>query len=47
MNKFLAGMLTLRIMKIKGYKTEAAFMRYIGLTKEENAAILAGNMFFH
>lgn len=46
-NMFLAGIPALRIMMITGHKTEAAFMRYIGLTKEENAATLAGNMFFH
>lgn len=46
-NMFLAGIPTLRIMKITGHKTEAAFMRYIGLSKEENAATLAGNVFFH
>lgn len=46
-NMFMAGIPALRIMMITGHKTEAAFMRYIGLTKEENAATLAGNMFFH
>ena len=46
-NMFLAGIPALRIMKITGHKTEAAFMHYIGLSKEENAAVLAGNMFFH
>lgn len=46
-NMFLAGIPSLRIMKITGHHTEEAFMHYIGLTKEENAAILAGNMFFH
>lgn len=46
-NMFLAGIPALRIMKITGHKTEEAFMHYIGLSKEENAAVLAGNMFFH
>lgn len=46
-NMFLAGIAALRIMKITGHKTEEAFMRYIGLSKEENAATLAGNIFFH
>lgn len=46
-NMFLAGIPALRIMKITGHKTEEAFMRYVGLSKEENAAVLAGNMFFH
>lgn len=46
-NMFLAGIPAIRIMKLTGHKTEEAFMRYIGLSKEENAAILAGNMFFH
>lgn len=46
-NMFLMGIPALRIMMITGHKTEAAFMRYIGLTKEENAATLAGSMFFH
>lgn len=46
-NMFLAGIPSLRIMKITGHHTEEAFMHYIGLSKEENAAVLAGNMFFH
>ena len=46
-NMFLAGIPALRIMKITGHKTEEAFMHYIGLSKEENASVLAGNMFFH
>lgn len=46
-NMFLAGIPALRIMKITGHKTEEAFMYYIGLSKEENAAVLAGNIFFH
>lgn len=46
-NMFLAGIPSLRIMKITGHNTEEAFMHYIGLSKEENAAVLAGNMFFH
>lgn len=46
-NMFLAGIPALRIMKITGHKTEEAFMHYIGLSREENAAVLAGNMFFH
>ena len=46
-NMFLAGIPALRIMKITGHKTEEAFMHYIGLSKEENAATLAGNIFFH
>lgn len=46
-NMFLAGIPSLRIMKITGHHTEEAFMHYIGLSKEENAAVLAGNQFFH
>jgi len=45
-NMFINGIPTIRIMQITGHKTEAAFMRYIGMSREENAAILASNIFF-
>lgn len=34
------------IMKITGHKTEAAFLRYIKVNKEENAVILSNHPFF-
>lgn len=43
---FLAGIPVLRIMKITGHKTEAAFMRYIRISREENAVALAQHPFF-
>jgi integrase len=45
-NMFLMGIPPLRIMQITGHKTEAAFMRYIGMSRDENAAVLASNQFF-
>lgn len=45
-NAFKENVPALAIMKITGHRTEAAFMRYIQITKEENAIILAKNKFF-
>ncbi|HNW70775.1 MAG TPA: phage integrase SAM-like domain-containing protein [Bacteroidales bacterium] len=45
-NAYKAGIPTLSIMKITGHKTEKAFLRYIKVDKEENAAILANHPFF-
>ncbi|MBK8920709.1 MAG: site-specific integrase, partial [Saprospirales bacterium] len=45
-NAFKSGVQALSIMKITGHKTEAAFMRYIQITKEENALLLSRNKFF-
>lgn len=46
-NMYKAGIPTISIMKITGHRTEAAFMRYIRISKEENAAMLADNPFFN
>jgi len=46
-NAFKSGVPSLAIMKITGHRTEAAFMRYIQITKEENAVLLAKNAFFN
>lgn len=43
---YLAGVPTIAIMKITGHKTEAAFMRYIKITAEENANELIKHPFF-
>ena len=45
-NAFLAGWPTLSIMKITGHSTESSFMRYIRVTKEQNAVHIAKNQFF-
>lgn len=46
-NMFLANIPTYRIMLLTGHKTESAFFRYIHITREENAMVLAGNQFFN
>ena len=46
-NMYKAGIPAISIMKITGHRTEAAFMRYIRISKEENAAMLADNPFFN
>lgn len=40
-NLFKAGFPAISIMKITGHKTEKAFMRYIKITEEQNADLLA------
>ncbi len=45
-NAYKEGVPSLAIMKITGHRTEAAFLRYIQITKEENAVLLAKNAFF-
>ncbi|MCF8238274.1 MAG: site-specific integrase [Saprospiraceae bacterium] len=45
-NTYKEGVPTLAIMQITGHRTEASFMRYIQVTKEENAVLLAKNNFF-
>ena len=39
-NMFLKGAPTIGIMKLTGHKTEANFMRYIKITREENAQMM-------
>jgi integrase len=45
-NMYLAKIPTFRIMLITGHKTEQAFFKYIRITSEENAVILANHPFF-
>lgn len=45
-NMFKAGIPAISIMKITGHRTEANFMKYIKITKEENAQMLKNNQFF-
>lgn len=45
-NLYLAGVPTIAIMKISGHRTEKSLMRYIKVTKEENASNLAHHPFF-
>ncbi len=45
-NMFLQNIPTYRIMLITGHKSEESFFKYIRVTREENAATLAGHLFF-
>lgn len=45
-NMFIAGIPSISIMKITGHKTEKSFMKYIRITQEENARLLADHPFF-
>lgn len=45
-NMYKAEIPTLAIMKITGHKTEKAFMKYIKITEEENAEMLANHPYF-
>lgn len=45
-NMYLAGIPSISIMKITGHTTEASFLRYIRISQEENARLLAGHPFF-
>jgi len=46
-NAYKAGVPSLAIMTITGHKTEEAFMRYIQVSKEENAVLMAKHPFFN
>lgn len=46
-NMFLAGITTLRIMKITGHNSEQIFMKYIKVSNEENALTLSAHQFFN
>lgn len=46
-NAYLAGIPAISIMKITGHKTEAAFMKYIKISEEENAIHLQTSKFFN
>lgn len=43
---YLSGVPIKRIMLCSGHTTEKNFLRYVRITKEENAKMLAGNEFF-
>ena len=43
---FLAGIPPISIMKITGHKTEREFLKYIRITKEENATLLMNHPYF-
>lgn len=45
-NMFKAGIPSISIMKITGHKTEKSFLKYIKITQEENAILLANHEFF-
>lgn len=45
-NAYKEGVSSLSIMKITGHRTEAAFLRYIQISKEENAVLMAKKAFF-
>lgn len=45
-NMYKAGIPTISIMRITGHTTEASFLRYIRISQEENAELLAKNAFF-
>lgn len=43
---YLSGVPIKRCMLLSGHTTESNFLRYVRVSKEENAAMLAGNEFF-
>lgn len=45
-NAFKANVPTLSIMKITGHKTESSFLKYIKVSPEENAELMANHPFF-
>lgn len=45
-NMYLAGIPSISIMKITGHKTEKSFLKYIKISQEENARLLAQHKFF-
>lgn len=45
-NAYKAGVPTLAIMKITGHTTEKSFLKYIKISEEENAEMLASHEFF-
>lgn len=46
-NMYLAGVPILNIMKVSGHKTDREFLKYISVTKEETANILAKHPYFN
>lgn len=45
-NMFLSGIPAQSIMKITGHATESSFLKYLRISKEQNANLLADNPFF-
>lgn len=45
-NAFKEGVPAISLMKITGHRTETAFMKYIKISKEENAVLIADSKFF-
>ena len=45
-NMYLAGVPTIGIMKISGHKTEREFLKYIKISKQQNADILSNHPYF-
>lgn len=45
-NMYKAGIPTISIMRITGHTTEKSFMKYIKITNEENAELMARNAYF-
>jgi integrase len=46
-NMFLAGIPAQSIMKITGHTTESSFMKYLRISKDANATLIANNPFFN
>jgi integrase len=46
-NMYKAGIPSISIMKITGHTTEASFLKYICIDREENAEMLYNNQFFN
>ncbi|NCA75053.1 MAG: hypothetical protein EOM90_01845 [Alphaproteobacteria bacterium] len=45
-NAYLAGVPSISIMKITGHKSEKSFLKYIKITPEQNADLMANHPFF-
>jgi len=45
-NAYKSGIPSIAIMQITGHRTETAFMKYIKVTKEENAFLMANTSFY-
>lgn len=45
-NMFKAGIPSISIMKVTGHSTEKSFLKYIKISQEENAELLAQHVFF-
>ena len=45
-NMYIAGIPSISIMKLTGHTTERSFLKYIKISQEENANLLASHAFF-